>query len=268
MKKKIIAVITILVLLVTTAGATLVSAQMNTNKEKQSFFNSLFTRRQGPTLEELIENYEQLNEAKEEFRTLLKDYGIELPDLTNEQKQNLIQTIRELRKSGHTREQMRTEIVNMLIGFGVNIPGLSTEQRKEIRENIKTHLETNYDFIFVELTREEKAYMKQTLIQMKRQGKDREEIKDQLFILYEEYGGNIADLDDTEKEAIYDWTVSMIETDYDIDLPDISFDQRQEIKEEKDEIHNLEKELRHQFRRANWITKFQFLRYVKNDNSE
>jgi hypothetical protein len=60
----------------------------------------------------------------------------------------------------------------------------------------------------------------------------------------------------------------MVEEDYDVDLPDLTFDQRQEIKNQKDEIHSLQKELRHQFRQTNWLNRFRFLRYVRNDRAE
>lgn len=267
MNKKIIAMISILILLMTTTAATMISAQGLNNKDKLGLFVSLFQRDNGPTLDELIETYEELKEAKQDLRQTMELYGIQFPDLTKEEKRELIQTIRELRRDGGSRQEIREEIIELLIDFGFNLPDLSEEERNEIRTKIKTHLETNYGFVFIELTPEQKAYMKQTLIQMKRDGRTKDEVREELVELYEGYGGTIPDLTETEKEAIYDWAVAMIEQDYDVDLPDLTYEQRQIIKDKKEDIQSIQKDLRQQLRQANQITRFRFFRYVKRDFS-
>jgi hypothetical protein len=259
MNKKTIAISSIMVLLVATIGATVASAKWMNKTETQD--NEI-------TLEELIQTYNELKETKQELRDLKESYGMELPDLTDDEKRSLIQTIRQLRRTGHNRIQIRSEITDMLIGFGVNIPGLSIEQRTEVKEKIKIHLEENYNFIFIELTPEQKAYMRQTAIQLKRQGNTIDMIKEELIALYENYGGNIPVLGETDHEEIYNWVYSMIETDYNIDLPDISYEEKQEIEEKKDEIHTLQKELRQQIRQTNWLNRFRFFRYVKMDRTD
>lgn len=254
MNKKIIAIGSILLLVMTTAGATLVYAQEAT-----------FLKNHGPTLDELIETYEELKEAKQDLRQTMESYGIQFPDLDDEQKKELVRTIRELRRDGFSRQEIRDEIIELLIDFGVDLPDLSEEERNEIRTKIKSHLETNYGFVFIELTPEQKAYMKQTLIQLKRQGKTKAEIREELVSLYEGYGGTIPDLTEVEKEAIYNWAVAMIEEDYDVDLPDVTYEQRQIIREKKEEVGSIQKDLREQLRQTNWLTRFRFFRYVRKD---
>ena len=260
MNKKIIAMISILILLMTTTAATMISAQGLNNKDKLGLFVSLFQRDNGPTLDELIETYKELKEAKQDLRQTMESYGIQFPDLTKDEK-------RELRCDGGSRQEIREEIIELLIDFGFNLPDLSEEERNEIRTKIKTHLETNYGFVFIELTPEQKAYMKQTLIQMKRDGRTKDEVREELVELYEGYGGTIPDLTETEKEAIYDWAVAMIEQDYDVDLPDLTYEQRQIIKDKKEDIQSIQKDLRQQLRQANQITRFRFFRYVIRDFS-
>ncbi|HMA83435.1 MAG TPA: hypothetical protein VKP59_04320 [Candidatus Thermoplasmatota archaeon] len=266
MNKKIIAMTSILILMLTTTSGTVVYAQEFSFQENHGLFASLF-RNTGPSLDELIKTYEELKEAKQDLRQTMESYGIQFPDLTNEEKRELIQTIRELRRDGSSRREIREEIIDLLIDFGFNLPDLSEEQRDEIRTKIKIHLETNYGFVLIELTPEQKAYMKQTLIQLKRDGRTKEEIRDELVELYEGYGGMIPDLTEAEKEVIYDWAVAMIEQDYDVDLPDVTYEQRQIIKEKKGDIGNIQKDLRQQLRLANRLNRFRFFRYVKRDFS-
>ena len=248
----------------TTAGATIVSAQGKNGSEEQGFFASMFSDK-GPSVDNLIETYEDIKESKEELKQIMNSYGIEIPDLTIDEKRQIRQLARELRRSGHSRQEIRGEIIDLLIGFGVDLPDLTDEERSEIRSKIRLHLETEYGFVFVELTHEQKAYMKQTFIQLKREGKTTDEIKIELISLYESYGGVIIELSDADKEDIHDWIVSMLETDYNLDLPDLSLEQREEIKDKKEEIRSLQKELREQIKRANWLNRFRFFRYVKND---
>lgn len=268
MNKKITAVVSILVLMMTTTGATIVSAQGLQTLEKDGFFTSLFLRRDAPSIDEIIDTYEDLKLEKQELRQLLESYGIELPDLSSSEKRQLIKTVRNLRRAGNSREEIKMEIIDLLLDFGVQLPDLTKDQRAEIRMKTRTHLETTYGYVFVELTPEQKAYLKQTFIQLKKEGKTQEEIRTELITLYEEYGGVIPELSESEKEDIHDWFITMAEEDYDVDLPDLTFDQRKEIKNQKDEIHSLQKELRLQLRHTNWLNRFRFFRYVRNNGIE
>ena len=249
------------------SGSSIVAGQATNESENHGFFNSIRSNN-GPSVDELIETYEDIKESKDELKQIMESYGIEIPDLSKDEKRQIRQFARELRRSGHSRQEIRDEVVDLLIGFGVDLPDLTEVQRSEIRSNIRSHLETEYGFVFIELTAEQKAFMKQTFIQLKREGNTKDEIKVELIDLYEDYGGFIPELSDAEKEDIHDWIVSMLETDYNLDLPDLSFEQREEIKDKKEEIRSLQKELRRQIRQANWLNRFRFFRYVKNDLNE
>ena len=252
----------------TTAGASVVSAQGLQTMKKDGFLVSFLQGGNGPTLDEIIDTYEDLKLEKQELRQLMESYGVDVPDLSDSEKRQLVRTFRDLRRAGQSREEIRMEIINLLLDFGVQLPDLTKDQRAEIRMKARTHLETTYGYVFVDLTPEQKAYLKQTFIQLKRDGKTEEEIRTELINIYEGYGGVIPELSESEKEDIHDWFITMVEEDYDVDLPDLTFDQRQEIKNQKDEIHSLQKELRHQFRHTNWLNRFRFFRYVRNDRAE
>ena len=268
MKKKIIAVLSILVLGMTTIGTSLVTAHGLNNTENNNFFSTFFNDRTNPTLEELIDTYNELAEAKQELKDLKESYEIDVPDFNNEEKRMICNTIRELQRDGYSRNEIREEIIDLLLDFGIELPNFSAEQRNEIKTKIRNHLETEYGFVFIQLSAEQKAYLKQTFIQLKRDGESKEEIRKELINLYEGYGGIIPDLTETEKEEIYNWSISMIEQDYDVDLLDITYEQRQEIKNKKEEIHTLQKQLREQLRHANWLNRFRFFRFVKRDRAE
>lgn len=268
MNKKITVVVCILVLVMTTAGASVVSAQGLQTMKKDGFLATFLQGGTGPTLDEIIDTYEDLRLEKQELRQLLESYGIELPDLSTQEKRQLVKTVRDLRRAGNSREEIKMEIIDLLLDFGVQLPDLTKDQRAEIRMKTRTHLETTYGYVFVELTPEQKAYLKQTFIQLKKEGKTQEEIRTELITLYEEYGGVIPELSESEKEDIHDWFITMVEEDYDVDLPDLTFDQRKEIKNQKDEIHSLQKELRLQLRHTNWLNRFRFFRYVRNNGIE
>jgi len=252
MMKKIMAILMI-VLLVGTIGATTVSA------------TGFFSWGNKTSFKELKNKWNEIQEAKQELRDMLEEYGIELPDLTLEQKKVIIRTIFQLRREGANREEIREEIADLLIEFGVDLPDLTSEQRDEIRAKIKTMLEEDYGFVFIELTDEHKVEIKNTIKEMKKSGATREEIKQAIIGLYESYGGVIPDLNDEEKEEIHDWIVNMLETDYGVDLPDLTLEQREAIKDKKNEIRELQKELREMFKNARFFTKFRFLRYVRKN---
>jgi hypothetical protein len=248
-----ITTIVMIVLLIGTIGATTASAA------------GFFTYRKGMGYNNLIEKWEEIQNEKQELRDMLESYGIDLPDLTKEQKRDITSTIRESKRNGLSREEIRDNVVELLIDFGVDLPGLTIEQRAEIRLKIKEMLEENYGFIFIELTPEQKAYIKQSIIQMKKQGVSKEDIKTTVIDLYESYGGVIPELNDGEKEDIHDWIMNMLETNYGLDLPNLTVEQRNSITNKKDEIQQLRNDLKILFRDANRITRWRFLRYVHKD---
>ena len=250
--KKIVGILSI-VILVGTLGSITVSA------------TGLYDTGDRPSYEDLVNKWNEIQNAKQELRDTLTGYGIELPNLTIEQKREILNTIRELRRDGASREEIREAVVDLLIDFGVDLPDLTSEQRAEIRRNITTMLEDNYGFVFIELTAEQKAYIKQTIIQLKRQGATQEEIKAAVVDLYESYGGIIPELTDEQKEEVHDWIVNMLETNYGLDLPNLTVEQRDAIKDKKSEITDLQKELKELFKNAGFFTKMRFLRYLQQN---
>ena len=250
MKFDINKIITILivVLLVGTIGATTVSASGFLSK---------------PGFRDLVNQWNEIQSKKQDLHNLLVSYGVDLPDLTIEQKRELLRTIIELRRNGTDRDEIHEIVFDMLIGYGMDLPDLTSEQFAEIRQEIKTHLEENYGFIFVELSDAQKMEIKNTIRQMKKDGATREEIKQAVIDLYESYGGVIPDLSDVQKEEIHNWVANMLEIDYGFDLPNLSYEQRQQIKEKRTEIRELQGELRDIFKDARFFTKIRFIRYVK-----
>lgn len=214
---------------------------------------------------DLVDKWEEIQNEKQELRNMLISYGVQLPDLTFDQKREIFRTIIQLKKQGTERSEILEIVFDLLIDFGMDLPDLTSEQFIEIRVKIKTMLEENYGFVFVELTPEQKAYIKQTIAQLKRQGASREEIKQAFIDLYENYGGVIPELNDVEKEEIHTWIVNMLETDYGFNLPDLSIEQRQQIKEKGNEIRELQSELRDMFKDARLFTKIRFIRFVRKN---
>ncbi len=254
MNKKIVTIL-VIILLVGTIGVATANATV------------LYGFRNRPRYNDLVNKWVEIQNAKQELRTTMEGYGINLPDLTIEEKKEIISLILELRKDGASRDEIREEIVDLLIDFGADLPDLTSEQRAEIRNKIKTMLEVNYGFLFVELTPEQKAYIKQTIIQMKRQGSSKEEIKIEVINLYINYGGVIPELTDTQKEEIHDWIIDMLKNDYGINLPDLTLEQRQEIKEQRSDIKELQKELQEMFKNTRFLTKIRFLRYLRQNSN-
>jgi hypothetical protein len=265
MKNKIFAIIGMSLLVMTTWGATVVSAQLINKTENNDLFPPLFRNRNGPTLDEIIDVYTDLTQSKQEYRDLLDSYGIELPDLPVDEKRQIIRTLRNLRRNGNSKEQIRDEFINILIGYGFNLPDFSKQQKQEIKDKIRTHLEDHYGFVFIELTPEQNAYIKQTIVQLRRQDASQEEIKAEVITLYNGYGGSIFELEDDEKENLYNRIYQLIETDYDYDIPDITYDQRQQLKDKKEEIQQFQKQLRQLFRQSNWLTRIRFYRHVRTE---
>ncbi len=139
--KKIVGILCIIILL-STVGVTTVSAM------------GMFNANGRPSFLDLKNKWEDIQAEKQELRDLAEGYGVDLPDLTGEQKREVFRTVRELRRDGANREEIRDAVVDLLINFGVDLPDLTSEQRAEIRTNIKTMLEDNYGFVFIKLTPE------------------------------------------------------------------------------------------------------------------
>lgn len=247
MSKKLLAIFMI-VLLVGTIGAATVSASGFLQK---------------PSFKDLVTKWNEIQSEKQQLRDMLVSYGVDLPDLTIEQKREILKTIIQLRRQGTDRYEILEIVFDKLIGYGMDLPDLTSEQFAEIRQKIKTELEENYGFVFVELSQEQKMEIKRTIREMKKQGATREEIKQAVIELYESYGGAIPDLDDEQKEEIHDWIVNMLETDYGFDLPDLTPEQRAQIKQKISEIRELQKELKDMFKDARFFTKIRFIRYVR-----
>jgi hypothetical protein len=100
---------------------------------------------------------------------------------------------------------------------------------------------------------------------MKKNGASKEEIRAAVIDLYVSYGGSIPELTDDQKEDIHDWIVDMLNSDYGFDIPDLTPQQREAIKQKKEEIKSLQKELRILLKNADKITKYRFYKYVKNE---
>ncbi len=98
---------------------------------------------------------------------------------------------------------------------------------------------------------------------MKRQGASQEELKEALNNLYIGYGGVIPELNEDQKEEIHNWIVDMLETEYGVDLPNLTLEQRDTIKQKRSEITELQKDLREMFKDAGFFTKRRFLRYIQ-----
>ena len=252
-KIKKITTLLMITLLIGTIGATTASAVGITGFRDRTKFR------------ELVNKWNEIQTEKQELSDMLEGYGIERPELTLRQKFEILRTIRELKREGADKEEIRDAIVDLLIDFGFDLPDLTKEQRVEIREKIKKMLEDEYGFVFIELTDEQKRQIKQLIIEMHREGASKEEIKAAVIELYENYGGVIPELNDIEKEEIHDWIVDMLETDYDIDLPDLTLEQREAIKEKRSEIMQLQKELKEMLRNAGFFTKIKFFGYVRRN---
>lgn len=239
--------LSIIILLIGTIGATTVSAS--------GFFSK-------PSFKDLVNKWEEIQSEKQELRNMLISYGVDLPNLTTDQKREIFRTIIQLRKQGAERNEILEVVFDLLISYGMDLPDLTSEQFTEIKVKIKTMLEENYGFVFVELTQEQKHEIKHKIRQMKKAGATSEEIKQAIIDLYESYGGVIPDLNDEQKEEIHDWIVNMLETDYGFDLPDLTPEQRAQIKEKTSEIRELQNQLKDMFKDARFFTKVRFMRYV------
>lgn len=264
---KLIASFCIMILGLGAVGVVAVNQKLALDDEDMLHTFDAMLSRGSPTLQELIIAYTDLKEARNDLRMMAESYNIDLPDLSQEQKKEILKTIVQERRQGSSRQEIRDVIADMLIDFGVDLLDLTSEEKNEIRMHIQTMLQDTYGFVFIELTPEQKAYIKQQIIVLKRQGASDEGIRMEIRTLYESYGGVLPDLTETQREEIREWVHSMLENEYDVDLPDLTTEQRDSLKNQKENIHGLQKDLRDLFKDANKITRWRFLRYVQRDLS-
>ena len=173
---------------------------------------------------DLVDKWSEIQTEKKKLCDMAEDYGLELADLTNRQKLQVLRTAHLLKRDGANREQIRDEMVDMLIDFGVNLPDLTDSQRSEIKTKIKTMLVDDYGFVFVDLTDGQKQEIKDLIKDMKQDDASEEQIKSEVKLLYESYGGVIIELSKVEKEQIHTWIHDMLEANYNLDLPDLTYE--------------------------------------------
>lgn len=250
-RKEIFVFLSIFVLI----GASLVSAETIN-----------FESTDKPTLRELINKWEEIRNKKDELHDLLESYGVDVPDLTDEQEWEIWSTVWRLRKNGASREEIRSEVKSLLESFGVEFPNLSEEDKKDIKQWIKNLLEDDYGFVFQELTQEEKIEIREEIRRLRREGLNREQIRQEVKeLLIEEYGFILPDLTEEERKEIREKIKNMLETEYDLDLPDLTDEQREIVREKRAEIKELQRELRRMLKNSDRRTKYLFYRYVKNE---
>jgi hypothetical protein len=254
MRKKIFVLISIMVLI----GATTFTVA----SAGKLFLNNSSGR---ISLDDLKDKWNELRQKKAEYHDLLESYGFDLPDLSDEQKWEIWSTMLRMKREGAARDEIRDAIEDLLEDYGVDLPGLTPEDKQAIRLWIKNLLETEYGFVFPELTEEQKREILQEIISLKDQGYTRLEIRQTIKELLETgYGFVFPELTDSQKEEIRQEIETMLETDYDFDIPDLTPEQRDNIKEKKKEIRRLQIELRIMYKHATRWVKLRFYSYVKN----
>ena len=224
----------------------------------------IFQSSDKPSLKDLINKWNEIRDTKDELHDLLESYGVDLPDLTDEQKWIIWSTVWKMKMNGATKDKIRNQVKLLLESYGVELLNLSEQDKKDIKLWIKNLLEDEYGFVFVELTDEQKKEIKQEIIILKEQGLTREQIKIEIIeLLQDEYEFVLPELSDVEKEEIRTKIKNMLETVYGLDLPDLTVEQRDTIKQKRKEIKILQLELGKMFKNADKKTKLQFYLYVK-----
>lgn len=216
------------------------------------------------SLKDLINKWNEIRDKKDELHYLLESYGVDLPDLTDEQKWIIWSTVWKMKINGATKDKIRNQVKLLLKSYGVELPNLSEQDKKDIKLWIKNLLENEYGFVFVELTDEQKKEIKQEIIILKEQGLNHEQIKIEIReLLQDEYGFVLPELSDVEKEEIRTKIKNMLETEYGLDLPDLTVEQRDTVKQKRKEIKILQLELGKMLKNTDKKTKLQFYLYVK-----
>ncbi|MCZ6854961.1 MAG: hypothetical protein O7G86_13690, partial [Gammaproteobacteria bacterium] len=98
------------------------------------------TEEQQPAIRERVEELKETGASREEIHAavaeMLEGFGVEVPerrigrvghileqlDLTDEQRQTVLETISEMKAAGATPEGIRPAVIELLEGFGIEIP--------------------------------------------------------------------------------------------------------------------------------------------------
>lgn len=216
------------------------------------------------TLRDLINKWNEIRDKRDELHNLLESYGVDLPDLTDEQKWNIWSTVLKMKMNGATKDKIRNQVKLLLESYGLELPNLSEQDKKDIKQWIKNLLEHEYGFVFVELSEEQKKEIKQEVMSLKKQGLTREQIKIKIKeLLQNEYGFVFPEISDVQKEEIRTKIRNMLESEYDFDLPNLTAEQRDVVKQKRKEIKTLQFELGKMLKNVDKKTKLQFYFYVK-----
>ena len=148
-----------------------------------------------------------------------------------------LQVLRKLRELKHAREELK----QMVEDFGVDLPDLPEMEKEQIKAEIISLLE-GYGFVFVELTEEQKGEIKNTAREMFRDGASREEIRDEVKNVLERYGFDIPELTEEQKNETREG-IRTILLDHDIELPDLTEGQQEQIRNKREEIREIRWEL-------------------------
>jgi hypothetical protein len=81
----------------------------------------------------------------------LNDWGVELPILTDDQKQELRILICEMVEDGSSRDEIKKEIVGKLNDWGVELPILTDDQKQELKTLVREFIKENVKEIFDKL---------------------------------------------------------------------------------------------------------------------
>ena len=223
--------ILIVSMLVATLGTTVVAAQII----EDTGYPGLGVRLQ------VLRKLRELKHAREELKQMVEDFGVDLPDLSRGEKRQIAITVQYFRMQGASREEIRDEIKNLLIEFGVDLPDIPEMEKEQIKAEIISLLE-GYGFVFVELTEEQKDEIKNTAREMFRDGASREEIRDEVKNVLERYGFDIPELTEEQKNETREG-IRTILLDHDIELPDLTEGQQEQIRNKREEIREIRWEL-------------------------
>ena len=223
--------ILIVSMLVATLGTTVVAAQII----EDTGYPGLGVRLQ------VLRKLRELKHAREELKQMVEGFGVDLPDLSRGEKRQIAITAQYFRMQGASREEIRDEIKNFLIEFGVDLPDLPETENEQIKAEIIFLLE-GYGFVFVELTEEQKDEIKNTAREMFRDGASREEIRDEVKNVLERYGFDIPELTEEQKNETREG-IRTILLDHDIELPDLTEGQQEQIRNKREEIREIRWEL-------------------------
>jgi len=89
-----------------------------------------------------------------------------------------------------------------------------------------------YGFDLPDLTDEQKWEIWSTALQMKRNGADRDEIREAIEDLLEEFGVDLPGLTPEDKQAIRQWIKNLLGTEYGFVFPELTEEQKREILQE------------------------------------